>query len=473
LPRRKRYDRRSRLDGSRDVTHTEPALSVCVTIIGGGLAGSEAAWQLARRGIPARLIEMRPVQPTPAHQTDRLGELVCSNSFRSASLESAVGLLKEEMRALGSVIMAVADRTAVPAGSALAVDRQRFASELTDVIAAQPEIQVVREEVTALPAGLAIVATGPLTSPALSRCLQQTLGEGQLYFYDAIAPIVTVESVDRAISFPASRYGKGGEDYLNCPLSHDEYYRFVDAVRSADTVPTKAFERCIYFEGCMPIEEMARRGPDTLAFGPMRPVGLVDPRTGQRPFAAVQLRQDNREGTLFNMVGFQTKMTYPEQRRVFRLIPGLEHAEFVRLGSLHRNTFVNAPRLLQPTLQVIDRPQIFLAGQLIGVEGYVESAAAGLLAAINAACVVQGIPCVVPPQTTALGSLVRYITDRARRDFQPMNANYGLFPPLTGRDRGREKRRRLAERARQDLEAWIATHAIEPPTRRVSAARLA
>jgi len=444
-----------------------------VTIVGGGLAGCEAAWQLARRGIAVRLAEMRPLQPTPAHRSDRLGELVCSNSFRSASLDTAVGLLKEEMRALGSVIIAVADRTAVPAGSALAVDRERFAGELTAVIGAQPEITVVREELTALPAGLVIVATGPLTSPALSRCLQQALGEEHLYFYDAIAPIVTGESVNHTIAFPASRYGKGGDDYLNCPLSRDEYYRFVDAVRGAEAVPTKAFERCVYFEGCMPIEEMARRGPDTLAFGPMRPVGLIDPRTGQRPFAAVQLRRDNQEGTLFNLVGFQTKMTYPEQRRVFRMLPGLEHAEFVRLGSLHRNTFVNAPRLLQPTLQLVSRPQAFLAGQLIGVEGYVESAAAGLLAAINAARVSRGAPCVVPPPTTALGALVCYITDRSRRDFQPMNANYGLFPPLAGRERGREKRRRLAERARRDFDAWIAAHAIEPPARRANAARLA
>ncbi|MFN8624728.1 MAG: methylenetetrahydrofolate--tRNA-(uracil(54)-C(5))-methyltransferase (FADH(2)-oxidizing) TrmFO [Candidatus Binatia bacterium] len=451
------------------MTRAAPSGSASVTVVGGGLAGCEAAWQLARRGIPVRLVEMRPGQPTPAHRTDRLGELVCSNSFRSASLDAAVGLLKAEMRALGSAIMAVAERTAVPAGSALAVDRERFAAELTAVIRSQPEITVVREELTALPAGIAIVATGPLTSPALSRCLQQTLGEAHLYFYDAIAPIVTGDSVDRDIAFAASRYGKGGEDYLNCPLSRDEYYRFVDAVRAAGTVPTKAFERCVYFEGCMPIEEMARRGPDTLAFGPMRPVGLIDPRTGQRPFAAVQLRRDNREGTLFNLVGFQTKMTYPEQRRVLRTIPGLGRAEFVRLGSLHRNTFVNAPRLLQPTLQLIDRPQTFLAGQLIGVEGYVESAAAGLLAALNAARAIRGVAGLVPPPTTALGALVRYITDRNRRDFQPMNANYGLFPPLLGRERGREKRQRLAERARRDLDTWIATHAIAPadsdPTR--------
>ncbi len=442
-----------------DAARRSPSI---VTVIGGGLAGSEAAWQLARCGVGVRLYEMRPVRPTPAHHTGLLGELVCSNSFRSAALDSAVGLLKEEMRCLGSVVMAVADRTTVPAGSALAVDRDEFAAQLTATLEACPEITVRREELDEIPDGPVIVATGPLTSPALSRRLQQLLGERQLYFYDAIAPIVTSDSVDRRIVFPASRYGKGGDDYWNCPLSHDEYYRFVEAVRGAEVVPTKDFERCVYFEGCMPIEEMARRGPDTLAFGPMRPVGLVDPRTGQQPFAAVQLRQDNHEGTLYNMVGFQTKMTYPEQRRVFRMVPGLEHAEFVRLGSLHRNTFINSPRLLQPTLQLIGRRQTFFAGQLIGVEGYVESAAAGLLAAINAARVLRGVDAIVPPATTALGSLLRYVSDRNRRDFQPMNANYGLFPALPGRERGRGKRRRLAVRAWRDLCVWMAAHGLEP-----------
>ena len=431
-----------------------------VTVVGGGLAGCEAAWQLARRGITVRLYEMRPLRTTPAHHTDRLGELVCSNSFRSASLDSAVGLLKEEMRCLGSLVMDIAAGTAVPAGSALAVDREQFAVQLTAAIRSRPEITVVREEVTALPEGLAIVATGPLTSPAFSRCLQQLLGE-HLYFYDAIAPIVTGESVDRSVAFAASRYGKGGDDYLNCPLSRDAYYRFVQAVRTAATVPVRDFERCMYFEGCMPIEEMARRGPDTLAFGPMRPVGLVDPRTGRRPFAVVQLRQDNRDGTLFNMVGFQTKMTYPEQRRVFRMIPGLERAEFVRLGSLHRNTFINSPRRLQATLQLIGRPHTFFAGQLIGVEGYVECAAAGLMAAMNVSRALRGAECIVPPATTALGSLLRYVSDRNRRGFQPMNANYGLFPQITSRERGREKRRALAARASSDLRAWMAAHEIE------------
>jgi methylenetetrahydrofolate--tRNA-(uracil-5-)-methyltransferase len=454
---------------SRESSAAEHESRAPVTIIGGGLAGCEAAWQLARRGLAVRLYEMRPLRTTPAHHTDRLGELVCSNSFRSASLDSAVGLLKHEMRCLGSLVMGIADRTAVPAGSALAVDREQFAAQLTAAVSSRPEITVVRQEVSALPEGFSIIATGPLTSPALSGCLQQLLGE-HLYFYDAIAPIVTAESVDRGVAFAASRHGKGGADYLNCPLSRDQYYRFIEALRTAATVPPKDFERCVYFEGCMPIEETARRGPDTLAFGPMRPVGLVDPRTGRRPFAAVQLRQDNIEGTLFNMVGFQTKMTYPEQRRVLRMIPGLERAEFVRLGSLHRNTFIDSPRLLQPTLQLIGRPHTFFAGQLIGVEGYVESAAAGLLAAINVSRLLQGAECVVPPATTALGSLLRYVTDHNRLDFQPMNANYGLFPPLTTGGRGREKRRVLATRAVSDLRAWMAEHRIEEPLGHAAAA---
>ncbi len=434
-----------------------------VTVIGGGLAGVEAAWQLSRRGVPARLCEMRPQRGTAAHQTDRLAELVCSNSFRSGSLDTGVGLLKEEMRRLGSLVMRVADETSLPAGSALAVDRDRFAAELTATITAAPGIEVVREELTAIPpAGPVIVATGPLTSPALSAHLQALLGERYLYFYDAIAPIVTAESIDREKVFSASRYGKGGDDYVNCPFSREPYYAFVQAVLEAEKVPTKDFERCVYFEGCMPIEEMARRGPDTLAFGPMRPVGLTDPRTGKRPFAVVQLRQDDREGRLYNLVGFQTKMTYPAQRRVLRMIPGLEHAEFVRLGSLHRNTFINSPSLLRPTLQLRAEERVWFAGQLIGVEGYVESAAAGLLAGINVARGRAGEALVVPPPTTALGSLLAYVTDRTRRGFQPMNANYGLFPPLAGRERGRDKRRKLAERALGDAADWIAACGLVP-----------
>jgi methylenetetrahydrofolate--tRNA-(uracil-5-)-methyltransferase len=398
---------------------------------------------------------MRPVRETAAHHTDKLAELVCSNSFRNASLETAVGLLKEEMRRLGSLIMRVADASQVPAGAALAVDRDSFAEQITREIEGCPRIRLRREEVRRVPEGVCIVATGPLTSPELGQSLQRLLGSRYLYFYDAIAPIVATESIDMEVAYKASRYGKGGDDYINCPLNREQYYEFVRAVQDAEKVPTKDFERCVYFEGCMPIEEMARRGPDTLAFGPMRPVGLVDPRTGRRPYAVVQLRQDDSEGRLFNMVGFQTKMTYPEQRRVFRMIPGLEQAAFVRLGSLHRNTFINAPALLLPTLQVLSCRRVFIAGQLVGVEGYVESAATGLLAGLNGVRLLGGAPLLVPPRTTALGSLLAYITQRGKRDFQPMNANYGLFPPIPGHRRGREKKLALAERALGDLEGWL------------------
>jgi methylenetetrahydrofolate--tRNA-(uracil-5-)-methyltransferase len=429
---------------------------VPLTVVGGGLAGCEAAWQAAGAGYPVRLFEMRPRRGTAAHQTDRLAELVCSNSFRSALLDTAVGLLKEEMRRLGSLTMRVAAETTVPAGAALAVDRQRFAAGVTAAIESHPLITLIREELTEVPDGVTIIATGPLTSPDFSRRMQELVGRQHLSFYDAIAPIVTAESVDCSVAFSASRYGKGGDDYLNCPLNRDEYYAFVDAVLAAEKVPAKDFERCTYFEGCMPIEEMARRGRDTLAFGPMRPVGLVDPRTAARPFAVAQLRQDDAEATLYNIVGFQTKMTYPAQRRVFRLIPGLERAEFVRLGSLHRNTFINSPRVLGLTLQLVAEPRVFVAGQLTGVEGYVESAATGILAGLNAARLLGGQPLQVPPRTTALGSLLAYVTDRSRTDFQPMNANYGLFPPVEGRVRGGERRRRMAERALHDAERWIA-----------------
>jgi methylenetetrahydrofolate--tRNA-(uracil-5-)-methyltransferase len=436
-----------------------------VNVVGGGLAGSEAAWQLARRGVRVRLYEMRPVRGTEAHRGDRLGELVCSNSFRSASLDAAVGLLKEEMRRLGSLVMEAAHLARVPAGAALAVDRELFAAEITRRIEADPAIEIVREEVAGLDrfdSELVIVASGPLTSPALYAELRRLFGRDHLYFYDAISPIVSAESIDRSVAFSASRYQKGGDDYLNCPLSREEYQRFVDEVLRAEKMPTREFERCIYFEGCMPIEESARRGRDTLAFGPMRPVGLVDPRTGRRPHAVVQLRQDNREATLYSLVGFQTKMTYPEQRRVLRLIPGLERAEFVRLGSLHRNTFIHSPSLLEPTMEFRRRRSLFFAGQLIGVEGYVESAASGLLAGVNAARRVERRPCVVPPLTTALGSLVAYVTASERGEFQPMNANYGLFPPIGGSLRGRDKRAELGRRASVDLERWIDGEEIRP-----------
>ncbi|HJY80301.1 MAG TPA: methylenetetrahydrofolate--tRNA-(uracil(54)-C(5))-methyltransferase (FADH(2)-oxidizing) TrmFO [Candidatus Binatia bacterium] len=430
-----------------------------VTVIGGGLAGSEAAWQLVRRGVAVRLYEMRPVRQTEAHRTDRFAELVCSNSLRSASFTAAVGLLKEEMRRLDSLVMAAADTARVPAGLALAVDRELFSHYITKALTTHPLIEVRHEEVQALPASVTVVASGPLTSPALAEQLRKLFSSEYLYFYDAISPVVTTESINTNTVFKASRYDHG-DDYLNCPLSREEYYRLVDEILAAEKVPEKEFERCIYFEGCLPIEEMARRGKDTLAFGPMKPVGLTDPRTGERPYAVVQLRQDDRAGTLWGLVGFQTKMTYPEQRRVFRLIPGLEQAEFVRLGSLHRNTFIDSPRLLRPTLQFCGRDDLFFAGQMIGVEGYLESAAAGLLAGINAARLVQGAPLLIAPPATALGSLLAYVTHEERHDFQPMNVNYGLFPPLLRPLRGREKKAALAERALRDLAVWQETQGL-------------
>lgn len=427
-----------------------------VTVIGAGLAGSEAAWQIARHGVPVRLHEMRPVRATEAHHTDGFAELVCSNSLRSASLDTAIGLLKEEMRRLGSLVMTAADAARVPAGSALAVDRHIFSHTITEALTTHPLVDIRREEIQTLPTGVTLVASGPLTSPALSEHLHHLFGSEYLYFYDAIAPVIATESINTDIAFRASRYDHGS-DYLNCPLSRDQYYQFVDAILAAEKMPEKDFERAIYFEGCLPIEEMARRGKDTLAFGPLKPVGLIDPQTGARPYAVVQLRQDDRAGTLWNMVGFQTKMTYPEQRHIFRMIPGLEKAEFVRLGSLHRNTFIDSPRLLRPTLQFKQRDDLLFAGQMIGVEGYLESAAAGLLAGLNAGRLVTGAPLLVAPPTTALGSMIAYITNDERRDFQPMNTNYGLFPPLPGRRHGREKKAALADRALQDLATWDAT----------------
>jgi methylenetetrahydrofolate--tRNA-(uracil-5-)-methyltransferase len=435
-----------------------------VNVIGAGLAGSEAAFALARRGMRVRLYEMRPVRMTEAHRTALFAELVCSNSLRSASMEAAVGVLKEEMRRLGSLVIAIAERSRVPAGAALAVDREEFAGGITDAITGDPLIEVVREEVTAIPEGVTILATGPLTSPALEAELNRIIGARHLYFYDAIAPVVTAESIDMTIAFRASRWGRGGEDYINCPMSEEQYDAFVAGLLAADKVAAHPFERPVYFEGCMPIEEMARRGPRTLAFGPMRPVGLRDPRASEsrRAFAVVQLRQDDRAGRLYNMVGFQTKMTYPEQRRVLRMIPGLDRAQFVRLGSLHRNTFIDSPRLMRPTLQLRGRDDLFLAGQMIGVEGYVESAAMGLLAAINAAKLARGRVLTVPPAETALGSLVAYITDPQRRDFQPMNANFGLMPELPSRVRSRDKKQAMAARALEAIDNFRAGDALAP-----------
>jgi methylenetetrahydrofolate--tRNA-(uracil-5-)-methyltransferase len=426
-----------------------------VRIVGGGLAGSEAAWQLARRGIAVELFEMRPQRSTEAHATGDLGELVCSNSLRSNSITAPAGLLKEEMRRLDSLILRVAEANRVPAGSALAVDREVFARRLTEAVAALPDVRIVRQEIDEIPPGIVILATGPLTSPALSERLASMLGSDHLYFYDAISPIVTAESINMTVAYRASRYGRDGDDYLNLPMTREEYNGFIDALLAAERVPTHSFERFVPFEGCMPIEEMADRGKETLGYGPMRAVGLIDPRTGKRPYAVVQLRQENKEKTLYNLVGFQTKMTYPAQRRVFALIPGLEKAEFVRLGSLHRNTFINSPLHLLPTLQWRKQTTLFFAGQITGVEGYIESAATGLLAGINAARLLNEEAPVVPPQTTALGGLLRYITDAERKKFQPMNANFGLLPPLYSSLHGKAKKEMMARRALADMEAWV------------------
>lgn len=426
-----------------------------VRIIGGGLAGAEAAWQLVRHGASVELFEMRPQRMTEAHKSGDLGELVCSNSLRSVSLSAPAGLLKEEMRLLDSLVLRVAETHRVPAGAALAVDREAFARALTEALYSLPEVRLVRQEVEQVPAGPAIIATGPLTSAALSAQLGAMLGAEHLYFYDAISPIVTGESVDMKVAFRASRYGRDGDDYLNLPLTREQYEAFVDALITARRVPTHNFERCVPFEGCMPIEEMADRGRDTLAFGPMRAVGLIDPRTGRRPYAVVQLRQENQEQTLYNLVGFQTKMTYAEQRRVFALIPGLEQAEYIRLGSLHRNTFINSPLHLLPTLQWRRRPELFFAGQITGVEGYIESAATGLLAGLNAARWLAGKDPVVPPADAALGALLRYITDPARKQFQPMNVNFGLLPPLPLPLRRKAKKEAMARRALAEMENWL------------------
>jgi methylenetetrahydrofolate--tRNA-(uracil-5-)-methyltransferase len=426
-----------------------------VRIIGGGLAGAEAAWQLAKRGIAVELFEMRPARRTEAHASANLGELVCSNSLRSDLLSAPAGLLKAEMRQLDSLVIRCAEATRVPAGSALAVDREQFSLALTRAVEDLASVRIVREELREIADdGVIIVATGPLTSPTLSADLTRRLGETHLYFYDAISPIVTAESIDMTVAYRAARYGKGGDDYLNLPLTREQYEEFISALLSAERVPTHSFERFVPFEGCMPIEEMADRGRETLAFGPMRAVGLIDPRTGRRPYAVVQLRQENREGTLYNLVGFQTKMTYPEQRRVFALIPGLAKAEFVRLGSLHRNTFINAPQHLRATLQWRLRDSLFFAGQMTGVEGYIESAATGLLAGINAARLLAAKPLVTPPATTALGALLAYITDPQRQHFQPMNVNFGLIPPLAAPLRGKAKKEMMARRALADMAAW-------------------
>ncbi|MBA4544066.1 MULTISPECIES: FADH(2)-oxidizing methylenetetrahydrofolate--tRNA-(uracil(54)-C(5))-methyltransferase TrmFO [Thermoactinomyces] len=426
-----------------------------VTVVGAGLAGSEAAWQIAESGVRVKLYEMRPVKMTPAHRGGQFAELVCSNSLRAASLTNAVGILKEEMRRLNSLIMKCADQHAVPAGGALAVDREAFSGEITRILSQHPNIEVCKEEVTDIPDGPTVIATGPLTSASLSDKLKRLTGEDYLYFYDAAAPIVEKDSIDMDKVFVASRYDKGEAAYLNCPMTEEEFDRFYDALIHADVAPLKDFEKEIYFEGCMPIEVLAKRGKKTLLFGPMKPVGLVDPRTGKRPHAVVQLRQDNSAGTLYNIVGFQTHLKWGPQKEVIQLIPGLENAEIVRYGVMHRNTFINSPKLLRPTYQIRMRDDLFFAGQMTGVEGYVESAAAGLLAGINAARLVQGRKLVVPPRTTAIGSMAHYITSADPAHFQPMNANFGLFEELPERIKSKKERaEKYAERALADIEAF-------------------
>jgi methylenetetrahydrofolate--tRNA-(uracil-5-)-methyltransferase len=426
-----------------------------ITIIGGGLAGCEAAWQAARRGIPVLLYEMKPQQFSPAHVSPYLAELVCSNSLRSSSLENAVGLLKEELRRLDSLLMAVAEKTRVPAGDALAVDRQAFAAAITHRLQKMEGMRIVREEVTEIPGeGRVIIASGPLTSPALAESIQEVTGSEHLYFYDAIAPIVDGDSLDMKVIFRASRYGEGS-DYLNCPMNAEEYFRFVEELNKGEKVAYREFEKPVHFEGCLPVEELAERGRETLSHGPMKPVGLKDPRTGKTPYAVVQLRNENNRGSAYNLVGFQTKLKWKEQERVFRMIPGLGKAVFLRFGSLHRNTFIHSPTLLEKTLQFKKDPRIFFAGQITGVEGYVEATAMGLLAGINAARMAQGKTPVFPPPTTAIGALVHYLTDARVKEFQPMNVNFGLFPPVEGRIKGREKKRAMGERALKDQRAWI------------------
>jgi methylenetetrahydrofolate--tRNA-(uracil-5-)-methyltransferase len=435
-----------------------------ITIIGAGLAGCEAAWQVARQGIPVELFEMRPHRMTPAHQSDRLGELVCSNSLRGTGMHNAVGLLKEELRRCNSLFITTADAHAVPAGGALAVDRDGFADHLTKAIEAHPLITLRRQEITEIPADrIVVIASGPLTSDTLAEKIAALTGRGHLYFYDAIAPIVEADSIDRAQVYAASRYDKGGADYLNCPFDKEQYLAFVEGLRKGDKVVARDFEKVVHFEGCMPIEVLAERGDMTLAFGPMKPVGLRDPRTGRDPFAVVQLRQDDRHANLYNLVGFQTKLTYPEQQRIFRTIPGLENARFARLGSMHRNTFINAPACLSETLQLKQAPDIFFAGQITGVEGYVESAASGFLAGLFAAAHHQGNSFQPPPATTALGALLNYPVNASAEDFQPMNITYGLFPELEQRIRKRRDRRQaLADRALADLETWRTSQPATP-----------
>ncbi|MFG6115130.1 FADH(2)-oxidizing methylenetetrahydrofolate--tRNA-(uracil(54)-C(5))-methyltransferase TrmFO [Halobacillus sp. MO56] len=428
-----------------------------VTVIGAGLAGSEAAWQLAKRGIQVHLYEMRPSKQTPAHHTDKFAELVCSNSLRANSLTNAVGVIKEEMRTLDSIIIQAADQSQVPAGGALAVDRHEFAGYVTEHVKNHQNVTVYNEEIGKIPEdGPVIVATGPLTSESLSTHLKEMTGEEYLYFYDAAAPIIEKDSIDMDKVYLKSRYDKGEAAYLNCPMTEEEFNRFYEALISAETVPLKEFEKEIFFEGCMPIEVMAQRGKKTMTFGPLKPVGLEDPKTGKTPYAVVQLRQDDSAGTLYNMVGFQTHLKWGPQKEVFRLIPGLENAEIVRYGVMHRNTFINSPNLLKATYQYKDRDDLFFAGQMTGVEGYVESAAAGLIAGINAARLLQGKEPVVLPHETMMGSMANYITTTNPKHFQPMNANFGLIKPLENKIKNKKERNdAYAKRALETIQNFV------------------
>lgn len=429
-----------------------------VIVVGGGLAGTEAAWQLAERGYKVQLFEMRPVRRTGAHTSENLAELVCSNSLGSRLVDRASGLLQAEIRLLRSLLIECAERVAVPAGGAMAVDRDAFAQVVTEAIEQHPNIQVIRKEVTSIPDGPAIIASGPLTSPALTSEIIKLTGQDYLYFYDAIAPIVLAESIDMSIAFRASRYGRGEEDegdYINCPMNEAEYRRFVEALLGADRIELRDFERADpqFFERCVPIEYLAERGPDTLAYGPMRPVGLRDPRTGHRPYAVVQLRQDNLIGSLYNIVGFQTNIRWGQQQEILRLIPGLEHAEFARMGQMHRNTFINAPTLLHPTMQFRTRPELYFAGQITGVEGYVGNIATGLVAGLNLARVLSGQAAWELPNTSMLGALCHYVTHADPKEFQPMKANFGILPELNQRIKNkRERYQAYAQRALADLQ---------------------
>jgi methylenetetrahydrofolate--tRNA-(uracil-5-)-methyltransferase len=428
-----------------------------IVIIGGGLAGSEAAWQAANQGAKVTLYEMRPKETTPAHKTGGLAELVCSNSLGSADPNNAAGILKEEMRRQRSLIIKAADQVRVPAGSALAVDREQFSLTITQALEGHPNVRILREEITEIPTDcVCIVATGPLTSDALSQAIARLTHSDHLYFYDAISPIVDADSINMEVAFRASRYDKGGDDYLNCAMDEATYHAFYEALLAAEKVQPKAFEQTPYFEACLPIEVMAERGRQTMQFGPLKPVGLDDPKSGLRPCAVVQLRTENAHRSCYNMVGFQTRLTYGEQKRVFRMIPGLERAEFLRYGSLHRNTFINSPQLLRNTLQFKERNTLFFAGQLVGVEGYTDSAAMGGLAGINAVRELRGLPLVTPPPTTAHGCLLSHITTTDPGRFQPMNTNFGLFPPLSVTIRDKERKRQLiSQRALDDHAAWM------------------